>query len=286
MDLEEARKALCDSLGAKVQPTFMTAKDGPEAERRTQNQKFDVIIIDPQVPRINEGLFLKTLKTDRNTKNANIVLMLPDENWNIPAMLTVADQKLVAPCALDLLVRALAKCLATPDAKADVSAGGSFAVDARVLNAIVKASCFVCQQFGIEATKFQKPQVQKKDGSWSGDIAATIDIKSQKFQGRLVLSFDQSVYLKLLENMLGEVQTAINAENADAIGELTNMILGNAKADFTEYNIAMSIPKILQKGTIPDAVTGCASILLAGDTPHGLFYIEVVAYPKQATAAA
>lgn len=285
VDLEDVRKSLCESLDSRANPVFVVAKDGPDAERKVTNQKFDAIILDHRAPRLNEGQFLHSLKTMKNTCQANVLVLVPEPDWVLPPPLANADQTLVMPYTIELLVRALAKGLATPELTAETQEKqGAFAVDARVLNAIVKASCFVCQQYGIETSKFQKPRVRKDDVAWAGDIGASIEIQSRIFKGLLVLSFDQSVYLKMLFNMLGEEYTCINAENSDAIGELSNMILGNAKSDFTQYDVGMSIPKILPKGLPVEAPPGKASILLTAETMHGLFYIEVIAYPLKAVA--
>ncbi|MGZ5279190.1 MAG: hypothetical protein ACXWC9_04565, partial [Pseudobdellovibrionaceae bacterium] len=191
VEIEETRLALVASLGSRANPIFIVAKDGPDAERRVTNQKFDAVIIDHKAPRLNEGTFLRSLRSGKNTIDANVLVTVPKDDWVLPPELNDADQRLVMPFSVDLLVRALAKALSTPDlpAPAPMAPGGkqsAFAVDARVLNAIVKAACFVCQQFGIETGKFQKPVIRKTDKAWSGDIAASIEIKSRLFQGLLV----------------------------------------------------------------------------------------------------
>jgi CheY-specific phosphatase CheX/CheY-like chemotaxis protein len=281
--IDEARQSLAATLGDKTNPVFIVAKDGPDAELRVLNQKFDAIVVDHKAPRLNEGSFIKNLKSDKNTKCANVLVIVPQENWELHGVLKTADQTIVKPCTLEILVRALAKALATPENMPESKEKKSgFTVDARVVNAIVKASCFVCQQFGIETTHFQKPQVQRCDVGLSGDVAASIEIQSRVFKGMLVLSFQESVYLRMLTNMFGEEQTTINSENQDAIGELSNMILGNAKSDFTQYDVAMSIPKILKKGTPPTIPAGSASILMTGETVHGRFFVEVIAFPISA----
>jgi chemotaxis protein CheX len=102
------------------------------------------------------------------------------------------------------------------------------------------------------------------------------------FQGTLLISFDEIVYLKMVTSMLGEEQTGLNADNADAVGEVANMILGNAKSDFTEYEIGMSLPKLLKKGVLPEAPNGSAEILIAGEVAEKFLYIQVIAHPVAA----
>jgi CheY-specific phosphatase CheX/CheY-like chemotaxis protein len=280
--MEQARNGLVETLGKRADPVFVIAKDGPEAGMKVINQRFDAIIIDHKAPRIGEGTFLQKIRISKNTKSAGILVIVPRADWILQPELSSADQMLVTPYTTELLVRALAKALSAnhveppPSPKKSTS---SFAVDARVLNAIIKSTCFVCGQFGIEDIRMLKPEVRKPNGTWIGDIAASIGINSRVFQGMLVLSFDQSTYLKMLSGMLGEEFAAITPENFDAIGELSNMILGNAKSDFTQYDVSMSIPKILEKGHAPETPKGSASILIKAETPYGSVYIEVLAFP-------
>jgi CheY-specific phosphatase CheX/CheY-like chemotaxis protein len=280
--MEQARVGLVETLGKRADPVFVVAKDGPEAGMKVVNQRFDAIIIDHKAPRIGEGTFLQKIRISKNTKAAGILVIVPRADWILQPELSSADQMIVTPYTTELLVRALAKALSTNHVEAPPApkkASSSFAVDAKVLNAIIKSTCFVCGQFGIENIRILKPEVRKPNGSWNGDIAASIGINSRLFQGMLMLSFDQSAYLKMLSGMLGEEFTSITPDNLDAIGELSNMILGNAKSDFTQYDVSMSIPKILDKNTPPHVPSGSASILIKAETPHGLIYMEVLAFP-------
>ncbi len=281
-EAEKVREDLAQEMGSRANPLFVFAKDGAEAERRIANQKFDAIVIDHKAPRLLEGHFLQDLKTSKNAAGAAVIVLVPQENWVLPPELNEVEQRIVTPFTSDILVRALAKAMVLPAPVAKAA----FAVDARVVNALVKATGFICQQYGMETGMFQKPQIRKNSESWAGDIAASIEIKSRLFQGLLLVSFDQKVYLKMLENMLGEAQAEINDENKDAIGELANQILGNAKSDFTQYEVGMSIPQILAKGNVPSCPSGTASILLTAQTDFGSYYIEVMAFPVVAGKAA
>lgn len=292
-DIFERSRELLSAELSEVQITsaFTIAKDGADAANRTQKQAFDVIIIDTKMPRLLEGDFLKTLATDKNTANANLIV-IDQSSESLPKGLEHAHQKLTPPFDADLLFSTLLKAvLGDQKIEAVTSATSAatptqFAVDVRVLNALIKSTLFVVQQFGLSDIKMLKPMPKNPESSCLGDVMSYMEITSELFLGGFVVSFEKSVYLKILTNMLGEEQTEITPDNADAIGELNNMILGNAKPEFTQYNVQMSLPKIIQKGENPPMPPKSVALLISFQLPEGRIYVEVRAHPLQSKAAA
>jgi len=69
---------------------------------------------------------------------------------------------------------------------------------------------------------------------------------SGKGVGTVVLSMQESVALKSAGVMLMmDNLTAIDDDVLDAVGELTNMICGEAKAKLEQYRLSISLPNIL-----------------------------------------
>lgn len=262
---------------SEVVPQVVWARDGVDAALKIENQKFDAVVIDTQASRLREGNFLGGLGKHKSTGKADIIAILPSHMSILPHELENASQILQKPYDLDTLVRALSKALATP-VRVESKPESSFAVDVRVLNGLLKSTVFICQQFGLGAINMKKPIVRPANEMWKGDIGASIDIQSRLFQGALLISFEKSSYLKMYETMLGEVQTELNAENSEAIGEISNMILGNAKSEFTNYDISMTLPKALKAGESFPYPPGSASILIHGSSESGQIYVEVVAF--------
>jgi len=274
--VDQMKKSLVQMCGDKFEPTFVVAKDGLEATLKLRNQKFDSVVVDHKALQSNKGSFLSVFtEDDKDSKPATVVMIVPELTWEVPREIKGTAIPVVDPYPEESLIRVLAKAIS---AQAVMNPGGSFAVDVKVLNALIKATSFVCSQYGISNMKMLKPEIKKQEDPWRGDIAAAIGIDSKMFQGMMILSFSEKVYLQILTTMLGEEQTSINADNADAIGELSNMILGNAKSDFTNYEIKMTIPQILEKNKRPEVPAGSASIIITTDTPVGSFYIETLAF--------
>ena len=85
----------------------------------------------------------------------------------------------------------------------------------------------------------------KGDTTPTHDVSAVIGVTGSSSRGTIVLSFSKQVAIQVLERILGTVETEINAEVCDAVGELTNMIAGAAKAQLAHLDLSISIPNIV-----------------------------------------
>ena len=70
---------------------------------------------------------------------------------------------------------------------------------------------------------------------------------SDSFSGNVIITFPEKTFLGLISKILRENYTAINKENADGAGELTNMIFGQAKITLNEqgYGIKTALPSLI-----------------------------------------
>ena len=68
---------------------------------------------------------------------------------------------------------------------------------------------------------------------------------SGKCQGMVVLSLGRATAIQAAGIMLGETPTEINADVVDAVGELTNMVAGAAKAQLAQYDLSVSLPSVI-----------------------------------------
>ncbi len=128
---------------------------------------------------------------------------------------------------------------------------------------------------------FVKPEAGKaylkKDEVAQGDVSGVIGFTGET-NGTVSVTFDEICILKIVSNMFGEEMTELNNEIADAVGELTNMISGQARKELAE------IGKVFQ-GAIPSVITGKnhklvvmtkgPKIAIPFKTDFGSFTIEV-----------
>ena len=80
--------------------------------------------------------------------------------------------------------------------------------------------------------------------------AATFDVSgiiglSGDVAGSVVLSFPTETAERVVALFTGESITSEDEDFSDAIGELVNMISGNAKADFTGREVSISTPSVV-----------------------------------------
>lgn len=64
-------------------------------------------------------------------------------------------------------------------------------------------------------------------------------------QGAVVLSFSKETAIRIVSSLSGKKLTALTNEVTDGVGELVNIIAGNAKKDLLEYRIDISLPGVV-----------------------------------------
>ncbi|MFC2140267.1 chemotaxis protein CheX [Candidatus Auribacterota bacterium] len=134
---------------------------------------------------------------------------------------------------------------------------------------VLKTMCFVTPEKG-------KPFLRKPNEAASGSITGIMGIVG-KLTGTIAVSFEEKVALDVVSKFLGEIQSEINEDVVDAVGELTNMISGAAKKMFSDQGKSFKI-------AIPTVVSGSphqihhikdiACVVLPFVLPSGKFFVE------------
>lgn len=90
-----------------------------------------------------------------------------------------------------------------------------------------------------------KPYI-KKESATKGDISGIVGIIGDA-EGSLCLSFSKECILYIVSKLFGEEQREINDEVKDAVGELTNMISGDARRRLEEigYHFQGAVPSVI-----------------------------------------
>lgn len=86
---------------------------------------------------------------------------------------------------------------------------------------------------------------ESTDGTY--DISAMIGISGSS-TGGVVISFPEDVACKIVSRMLGEEISELNQDVSDGIGELVNIIAGNAKRGLVKYgfqDLSQSLPHVV-----------------------------------------
>ncbi|MGA2404864.1 MAG: chemotaxis protein CheX [Syntrophobacteraceae bacterium] len=149
-------------------------------------------------------------------------------------------------------------------------------MDVRLINPFLAAAMHVLKTMaGIDARP-GKPFL-KKDDLAVGDISAIIGITGA-VRGSMALVFTENCIKEIASNLLGEVFTQLNHEVTDAVGELTNMICGDARRRLSEegFSLQAGIPTIVAgKSHSILHVTDGPRLAVPFQTQAGTFMLEV-----------
>lgn len=105
--------------------------------------------------------------------------------------------------------------------------------------------------------------------------------------GTVVVSFSDPVALKAASTLLMAEAKQINADVLDAVGELTNMVAGRAKAELEGYNLMVSLPNVVTgRGYEIHFPSNVTPIVVDFDTDWGPLTLEVGLAPVAAPAVA
>lgn len=107
------------------------------------------------------------------------------------------------------------------------------------------------------------------------EVSCVIGI-SGRAAGTIIVGLPREVACSVLERMLGTVTEEITDEVCDAIGELTNMIAGAAKAKLAKYELSISLPSVVTgDGYLMHYPKSICPFEILFDSDIGPFTIEV-----------
>ncbi len=120
-------------------------------------------------------------------------------------------------------------------------------MDSTLINAIVNATLNVLGTMASVSSWAGKPYL-KVDDVARGDVTGVIGMTGEA-NGTISLTFDEASILNIVSNLFGEEISDLNRDVSDAVGELTNMISGQARRELEEAGR-------LFKGAVPSVITG------------------------------
>ncbi|MDA8161554.1 MAG: chemotaxis protein CheX [Desulfobacteraceae bacterium] len=149
-------------------------------------------------------------------------------------------------------------------------------MDVRLINPFLEAAVNVIKTMARIEPKAGRPFL-KNDFVASGDVSGVIGITGQ-VQGSMSISFTGPCIKAVVAGLFGSSVNEINDEVRDAVGELTNMICGDARRRLESDGISLSAgtPTVIsgEKHVITHINKG-PCIALPFETSDGTFVIEV-----------
>lgn len=116
---------------------------------------------------------------------------------------------------------------------------------AEYINPFLNGTINVLKMMAMVDPKPEKPFV-KKDKKAIGDVSGVIGLTGET-RGVVVVSFSKACALAVISSMLGTSYTELTDEVRDAVGEITNMISGDARRALAELgaNFEAGIPNVI-----------------------------------------
>ena len=149
-------------------------------------------------------------------------------------------------------------------------------MDASLINPFINATINVLETMAFVKSKPGKPYL-KQDDVAKGDVSGVIGLTGHA-NGTIAVTFDETAILQVVSNMFGEEITELDAEVADAVGEITNMISGQARRELEGAGkvFEAAIPSVVSgKGHTITHYTDGPKIAIPFATEKGQFTIEV-----------
>ncbi len=149
-------------------------------------------------------------------------------------------------------------------------------MDVKLINPFLAAAMHVLKTMAQVDAKPGKPFL-KQDDLAIGDVSAIIGITGAA-QGSMALIFTEQCIRDIASNLLGVPFTELNHELRDAVGELTNMICGDARRRLAEdgFILQAGIPTIVGgKGHTIKHIANGPRLAVPFETSQGSFMVEV-----------
>ena len=122
-----------------------------------------------------------------------------------------------------------------------------------------------------------KPEL-KQDKTAYGEITGIIGMTADDIHGSMLVSFEKDCILHIVANMLMEpVKDKIDDDIVDAVGELTNMICGGAKAQLSklDHKFDLATPTmVVGRGVEISHYSDAPTIVIPFSTENGGFVVE------------
>lgn len=157
-------------------------------------------------------------------------------------------------------------------------------MDVRFINPFVSAITNVFETMVNTKVRVGKPKLKQAD-IISAEVSGVIGL-SGDVQGCVVLSFPGNVASKVASTFAGTELNVNHPDFTDAVGELANMVAGNAKKDFPGCSVSISLPSvIIGPGHRVSQSKASPFLVIPCETDFGPFNVEVALITNKVPAA-
>lgn len=146
-------------------------------------------------------------------------------------------------------------------------------MDVRYINPFLSAVKEVFETMIEVSFSMGKPCL-KKDGIPSHEVSSIIGI-SGEVTGSVVINLSEKTALQLASALLGDELAELDEDCIDAIGEIANMVAGNAKNGFPVANTSLSVPTVVIGKHEVNYPSSIPIISIPCETTEGKFGVDI-----------
>ena len=147
-------------------------------------------------------------------------------------------------------------------------------MDVKYVNPFITATIYMFDTMLKMKVVPGKP-VLKQEPFPSFDVSGIIGL-SGSAQGAIVISFPKVMALKVVSALIGVELKVVGPDMTDGIGELANIIAGNAKQNLEGLNLSISLPNVIVgKDHVVASQSSTPTIIVPFTCAMGSFAMEV-----------
>ena len=276
---ETIRKKISEKFSSTL---ILEAKDGSEGLFKMERQKFDLVITDLGLAKIDgRTLIQKAQLIPSEFSPGRFIVTSGNSDAGTFTTKFGKVEVFSKPVQWELLLTSIETSInantQSPPPQAQKPQAGS--IDVEFINPFIDSTLMVLLITAGIKVESHKITIKSANQASSGDISSIIAMNSQVYLGSMAISFEQKCFLSIVNGMLGENYTSINDENRDAASELCNQIYGGAKKTLNEkgHTLQPAIPTVVvgKSHQIKHSAQGPV-LAIEFTTAQGKFTIEAV----------
>lgn len=240
---EQLRNSLVKELSDVLDYHIITAKDGVEAYQKTRNQKFDVILAEYKLKKMNGAELIKSTREVSFNSQCPFIIYSEDHaevKTKTRGIKNIEFLKKPQTCnVLSEKIKSLENINASQR---------KFSLDVDFINPFIDESIETLNKLcKVDDITANKPYLLENE-TLDIDISGTLAISSPYFKGSIAVSFKDEIYKKILDQILQDNDSQIDIKTQDGVTEIINIIFGRTKAILNKkgYSLDRAIPAALR----------------------------------------
>ena len=224
-------------------PEVVEACDGAEALSLFEQDEFDLVVIDWEMPARSGVEVIRAIRATGCQIPIIMVTGKTEKTQVLEAIQAGASDFLAKPFEADVLQDKLTRFCQHIDALKQFQERTDASMNVAYINPFITSVISLFDtMLGVELTRgepFEKGSLLPEH-----DISGIIGLTG-KTKGVVVLSLCKEAALRATEVLLMERPALINDDVVDAVGELANIVAGGAKAQLEQLAMSVSLPTVI-----------------------------------------